>query len=242
VPQSSAEFRRNLAAVLALLALAALVFTLWPGIDLWVTGRFHDGKGTFPAEDSAIGQGVRYLVWDLSIAMFCAAVILWGAGLAGWRVRGIPTRLWAFIALLFAIGPVLLANNVLKEYWGRARPTSIIEFGGDKQFTPFWDMTDQCAANCSFVSGEGSGAAALAIALVVIGPFLTAGWRRGARLAYLATSIALPAAAIVQRVVTGRHFLSDTVFAILFVVLIAVLLHRAILGLRHDGAVPGGAC
>lgn len=229
MPQSSAEFRRNLAVLLALLVTAAAVFSIWPGIDLWVAARFYDGAGVFAAETSRLGQTLRYLVWDLSIVMFCAAVVLWVAGLFGRRVRGIGPAMWGFIALLFLLGPVLLSDTLLKEYWGRARPASVADFGGDRAFTPFWDKTDQCAANCSFVSGEASGAAALAIALMVLAPALTRGWPGAARAGYVAAAVGLPLAAIAQRVAAGRHFLSDVVFAALFVALIALVLHRILL-------------
>jgi lipid A 4'-phosphatase len=85
-------------------------------------------------------------------------------------------------------------------------------------------MTDQCARNCSFVSGEGSGAAALVIGgLVVLHALRTRLGERVITVAqlFLATS-AFTAAAL--RVILGRHFLSDTIFAALLVALIALLL------------------
>ena len=67
----------------------------------------------------------------------------------------------------FCFGPGLVVNGVLKAFWGRARPSQILEFGGAAQFTPPVQIADQCARNCSFVSGEASGVTMLAIAIGV---------------------------------------------------------------------------
>ena len=41
-------------------------------------------------------------------------------------------------------------------------------FGGNLTFSPPWWPSDQCLSNCSFVSGEVSGATATAIALLLV--------------------------------------------------------------------------
>ncbi|MBC7142063.1 MAG: hypothetical protein H5U18_07890, partial [Rhodobacteraceae bacterium] len=50
---------------------------------------------------------------------------------------------------------------------------------------------------------------------------------------YAAAGVLLPAAGLALRVMTGRHFLSDTVFAALFVSGIALVLHRLLLTERQ---------
>ena len=40
-------------------------------------------------------------------------------------------RICLFLILVMLLGPGLLVNGVLKEYWGRPRPRNIIPFGGN---------------------------------------------------------------------------------------------------------------
>src|SRR6185369_16911423 len=60
----------------------------------------------------------------------------------------------AFVVLALALGPGLLANVVLKDNWGRARPAHVVEFGGKSRFTPPLLVADQCGHNCAFVAGD----------------------------------------------------------------------------------------
>ena len=109
-----------------------------------------------------------------------------------------------------ALGPGLLANVVLKDHWGRARPTQIEAFGGTRQFTPAPLPASQCTRNCSFVSGH----AALGFSLVGFAFLLpTARWRRRA----IAATLGFGALIGLVRIVQGGHFLSDVVYAGLLV-------------------------
>jgi lipid A 4'-phosphatase len=147
-----------------------------------------------------------------------------------WRrdIFGIRTQLWVMITALFILGPGVLVNLVLKSVSGRARPADVTLFGGDANFTPAWLFSDQCVSNCSFVSGEGSGAAALVISGVLV--LLELRSRLGDFWLRIGTTalVLLGVMAAAQRVATGRHFLSDTVFAILLIFGLAVVLHGLI--------------
>lgn len=220
---------RRAALVLAGVALgSAAVFAAFPGLDLTVSGWFYrPGEGFWLARLPWIGA-LRNGIWNLSIAAFALSALALMLAAAGRPVPGFGARPAGFVFLLYLLGPVLLVNGILKEHWGRARPADVAEFGGAAAFTPPWPPADQCAANCSFVSGEGSAATVLALVFVILAP----GARRllpGPAFAlYAAAGILLPAAGLVLRVVTGRHFLSDTVFAVLLVLAIALALHRLI--------------
>ena len=63
-----------------------------------------------------------------------------------------------FLVVTLALGPGVITNLVLKDHWHRPRPIDVTEFGGSFRFTPWWDPRGPCADNCSFVSGEPSGA------------------------------------------------------------------------------------
>lgn len=198
--------------------LAAAVFLIWPGIDLWVSGLFHDG-GDFA--DPELLETLRHLIWAASIVTALGSLGLWLAWLPLRRRASVPGRLWGWIAAVYLLGPGILVNGILKEHWGRARPAHV--FGGEAEFTPPFVIADECARNCSFVSGEASAATALAIVLGALAwPLLAARgrWRAVMTLGGMAVVAAL------MRVVTGRHFLSDVVFAAFFTALVALALWR----------------
>lgn len=207
--------------------LTAAAFLLWPGIDLWVSGLFHDGE---EFADSDALESLRNLIWAASTLTALGALGLWLAWLPLGREAEVPGRLWGWIAAVYLLGPGLLVNGILKEHWGRARPEPV--FGGEAEFTRPFVIADECARNCSFVSGEASGATALAIVLgAVAWPLLA---ERGRRRTVL-TLGAVAAAAALMRVATGRHFLSDVVFAAFLTAFVALALWRAMnVAAAHD--------
>ncbi len=227
------DHRRAALWLAACFAAALAIFALLPGLDIRVSALFyHPGEGFWLAGDARL-QALREFVWDLSIAavLLSALALILAALRRPFRAFG--ARQAGFVFLLYLLGPILLVNGILKQYWGRARPGDIAEFGGTREFTPPWLPADQCASNCSFVSGEGSAAVALAITLVLLAPVVRAALPRALFGAYVALGVVLPVAGVALRVATGRHFLSDTVFAALFVLAIALALHRLILAGRR---------
>lgn len=221
--------RRLIPVLLALTAVAFLIFGLWPGIDLAVAGHFHDVTG-FPISQNLLIETLRRVFWDLSIVVPLLALGLLAASWFGkGRALGLPLRIWAYIVVLFVSGPGLLVNAGLKSYWGRARPTEITEFGGAAHFTPFYQVTDQCAKNCSFVSGEGAGSMAMAItALLILACFRERLGKSTYRLGQALTLLMLGFVGL-QRVASGGHFLSDVVLSWLFTALVAAILARFML-------------
>lgn len=221
---------RKAALTLAALALAALVlFAAVPRLDLVVSGWFYRQGQGFWLSDQPIVEAVRYGIWYLSVAVFVFSIVALLFAAARRPLLGVDVQEAGFIFLLYLIGPVLMVNGLLKTYWGRARPVDVTEFGGTAGFTPPWLPTDQCIDNCSFVSGEGSAATALALAFLVLAPDA---WRLLSRrgfAVYALAGVVLPAAGLALRVMTGRHFLSDTVFAMLLVLAIGLGLHRLLL-------------
>lgn len=230
------DLRRAAWGIGSVIAVAELGFAVFPQIDIGFSRLFYQPQAGFALAGSTALESFRDLVWTLAIIMFVLAVA--GAGLA-WakgRFLSLGLRDWGFIALLYILGPGLLVNGGLKEHWGRARPADVAEFGGPLSFTTPWLPSDQCASNCSFVSGEVSAAVVLAVALMMLRPGLARhvpGWV--VKIGTLAV-LAIPVAVMLQRIATGRHFLSDTLFAVLFMLALALLL-RALLW-RRDGPAP----
>jgi lipid A 4'-phosphatase len=209
--------------------LAAVLFSAAPGLDVAVSGLFFSG-GRFWLSDVGWLDRLRHLLWDASVILILASI----AGLVTAHATGrpalwLPGRVWVFVLLLYAAGPGLIVNALLKEYWGRARPANVEAFGGPAQFTaPLWPA-DQCGRNCSFVSGEAAAAVALGIAIFVMARHLRdrpgpAGMRR-----VVAAALVLAVTGSLLRLIAGRHFLSDVVFAWLIVAGLALMLDRLIL-------------
>ena len=226
--------RLTLWLVIAVLA-AAAVFLALPQLDPAASALFAvEGQG-FPLNENRVFDLVRRVVWGLSIAMVLLALTAALLALTGRQVAGIPGRLWGSVLALYVLGPGLLVEWGLKGHWGRARPAHVTEFGGTADYTPFWDATDQCQRNCSFVGGESSGAMALAISLLLILTHLRARLAPGLFRAGQGLALLMPLVAGFHRIATGRHFLSDVVFSLLFMALLAALLARLLPPLPMPG-------
>jgi lipid A 4'-phosphatase len=188
-------------------ALLVALFVAFPEIDLAVSGAFfHQAGQWFPPEDGLI-RGLAYRglprIGQLLLAVLAALLALS-------FVRQLP-RLKArravigFLLASALLGPVLLVDYSLKGHFGRARPATVQEFGGDRQFTPAFVPADQCKGNCSFVSGH-----------VATAAFIMAfGWlgAPGVRRRWLVASLVFASYFAWIRMTAGGHFLSDTVFA-----------------------------
>lgn len=215
-----------IAAALALTALVSGLALLFPGLDIAVAGLFH-APGVaidtqFPAENVVFLQDLR----QAGMGVTRWATILIGLAflakiLAPLLARLIPTRELLFLATTLAIGPGLLVNAFLKEVWGRPRPSETTLFGGPWTFLPAWIPGGQCPTNCSFPSGEASGAAWLLALVFVVPP----SWRR----ATLAVVLAWMAAISLNRMAFGSHFLSDVVIGWCLMLVVVLALRELVL-------------
>jgi lipid A 4'-phosphatase len=205
-------------------ALIHLLFAIWPSIDIWASRLFFQADGSFLLAKSVVAEDVRMPIWLASVTLAAlSALMLVISLLRGARART-SWRLWAFITTLYVVGPGLLVNVLLKQNWGRARPVSVEAFGGDKLFTPPFEIAGQCANNCSFVSGEAASAAVMVIVLAICFGGIVAKRQRVLAVVGLGCVFMLASG---LRVATGRHFLSDVVFAGLFMLIIARISYRA---------------
>ncbi len=118
------------------------------------------------------------------------------------------------------MAPGLFVNVLLKDHWGRPRPIDVAQFGGSEHFVPWWDPRGDCPNNCSFVSGDVSGAF-WTIAPAALAP---PQWRA---LAYGA-ALTLGAGMAALRLIAGGHFMTDAIFAGVFTFLIIWVVHGLI--------------
>ena len=204
-----------------------VLFMALPGLDLWVSGLFWRPADGFFLRDWAPFRDIYGLVpivtWALVVGLALLGLAVWvfGRAIGPFDRRTIP-----FLLLSIAIGPGLLTNTVLKDHWGRARPSQVTQFGGTKMFTPVLQPSDQCGHNCSFPSGH----SAMAFSLVGLG-FLPATRRR--RQWVTGAALGFGGLVALVRIGQGGHFLSDNIFAALLVGAVAWGLHRWIV--EDDG-------
>ncbi|KIL99787.1 Phosphoesterase PA-phosphatase related [Paramagnetospirillum magnetotacticum MS-1] len=208
-------------------ALAALVpLTLFPAIDIGTSALFYDAAGRgFPFRVHPLGEFARK---TLPIFLFIAAglIALGGAASALLKrpVAGIDPRKALLVVVSLALGPGLMVNVVLKDNWGRPRPSTIAEFNAGHtpalRYTPPLIISDQCPDNCSFPSGH----AALGFWTVSLALMAPPRRRRIAVMAGLGFGLAMGLVRIAQ----GGHFLSDVAYSGVIVVGLIMGLHRLI--------------
>ncbi len=191
---------------LAVTLLLAWVFTAWPQLDLWTSARFRTAGGAFVGDS---WPWVRFLYVGIPISGRIYAIVgvivivvsIWRPNPAGARW----SRRLAALAWVSILSSGLLVNAGLKEYWGRARPVQVTQFGGTQHFSPALLPTDQCSHNCSFVSGH----ATSGFILMSIGLMGSVATRRR----WFWIGLGWGAVASLARIAQGGHFLSDTLFA-----------------------------
>jgi len=206
-----------------------VVLVAVPGIDLVVSGWFHSQEAGFVWRRApvaiflhdAIQIASRVIGAALALGFLYTAVRLI-------RLFRLGSRQWLFLLLALVVGPGLVANVVLKDNWGRARPAQVTQFGGQKTFSPPLVMTNQCRTNCSFVAGDPASGFFLHSFAYVVAP------RR--RRVVLAGGIAAGLAAGLLRIGMGAHFFSDVLFAGGFMIATSALLHILIFGRKATGA------
>ena len=211
---------REIWATAAFGLVAAILFVAVPEIDLAAAQALYVGDNRFVLSGTTIS-----VVWSKLtriVALIIVVALAIGLILSVLRHRavfGLDWRRYVFVLLCFGIGAGIVANAIFKENWGRARPSQIVEFGGEKQFSPAFVIADQCPRNCSFVSGDSAFAfGTLAFALLA-----------GRRRRYVLAALAFGMIVGVGRMLTGAHFLSDVVFSGVFTVLTVLVLERLLL-------------
>lgn len=204
------------AGALTALLLCGPVFMLFPHLDTQVSSLFyspgHGFSGLAPPVEMV--RNVFKLIYILACVFAVAGVVL--AYRARGRIFGLRWREHLFVIICLVLGPGIVANVALKDQWGRARPREIVQFGGDKAFTAVLVPARQCRRNCSFISGEASSIfmAFFALALVLRRSRGLIGW-----------GLACGFAAGLIRIAQGGHFMSDVIFAGIFMALTAAAVH-----------------
>jgi lipid A 4'-phosphatase len=195
----------------------SLLFIAFPGIDIFVSSLFFDGQ--FPLNDRA-WQSLQQralggvLGFTLLVVLITYAYNKW----SGRNVLAIDGRKVCYLFLVLILGAGLFVNAGLKDHFGRARPRDVAEFGGSRQFTPAFALSNECRKNCSFSSGDAA-AAFFFLALAVASRRRRAMWVAALGFGVLVS---------LSRLAAGAHFLSDVAVSFFVMLLVADLLHHYI--------------
>jgi len=218
---------RGLAALLlvAMFLGATVVFLIYPELDLAVGANMLGPDGRFLLALSRTAELLHYATpyWvGICIGFFVLAAIL--------RLLGRPIGnlgLWQalYVAAVFAIGPGLLTNTLLKDHSGRPRPVDVLQFRGSNVYVAPFAFDGDCDHNCSFVAGDPSAAFALTAPALLL-PARRRKWG-------IAAALGFGIAVGLLRMYQGGHFLSDVIFGAIFSLGTVLLLHW--LMFRPDG-------
>jgi lipid A 4'-phosphatase len=216
--------RTGLIVALAIAVNVGLVFGIFPQLDLMISAPFYAikrGSSDFGLRvDDPVAMARDAGLW---VGTLIILPVLGALAIKLLRPKHrllVPGRAIVFLIATLALAPGLFVNVLLKDHWGRPRPIDVTQFGGDQHFVAWWDPRGDCPKNCSFVSGDVSGAF-WTLAPAALAP---PQWRA---LAYGA-ALALGTAMAALRIVAGAHFLTDAVFAGVFTFLIIWIVHGLI--------------
>lgn len=193
---------------LLILGIAATVFLEAHGKDLEWTGTFYSAGGK--------GNGwvhAREAPWDLLYDYGEIPGIALAVGAALFLVVSHFRKAFdeyrkpcLVIILTVIIGPGILVNGILKNYWGRPRPVDIVAFGGHAEYRKTWPPGGASDGK-SFTCGHCAMAFSISSAVAFF-PYHPV-----ASIAALFAGVAFGIITGIARVVQGGHFVTDVLWS-----------------------------
>jgi membrane-associated PAP2 superfamily phosphatase len=211
--------------IIGVIAVASTAVFWLTDLDIRVSALFHNAlhpDGPWPRAGAPLWMALYRIDTHLTVvlAIIAGALVITGA-LSGRDRRRVVYGL--FIILSVALGAGLIVNNTLKEYWGHPRPAEIVEFGGSGRYAPPWAKRP---------SGEGesfpSGHAAIAFSYIVF-YFILRIPRPGLARVFFWGALFLGCLMGLGRMIQGRHFLSDVLWAAYIPYLSCMLFYYGVL-------------
>ena len=217
---TTSRHRYALIIPLAVLAVGTLIAWL-TDVDLRVARWFFDPEShRWPISSATpfelanrYGQLVGWIPALSAIGVLCASI--WVRKFKHLRKPAV------FLILLLALGPGVVVNVILKDQWGRPRPSQVEEFGGMFQYREPWLIGPKGHKRTSFPSGHA------AMGFFFTAPyFLLLARRRRAALAWLAGGVCFGMFVGLARISKGAHWTSDILWSFGAVYLVAYALAR----------------
>jgi lipid A 4'-phosphatase len=193
-----------------------LFFTFFPKFDIFFSNFFFF-EGKFISDKYVFIRSLRSFLKDLMIVISIASLLIIMVNFFFKNKKKTIIKFRTKLILIgFIVGPVigcgLIANFYFKDNWGRARPINIQEFGGEKTYTQPFIISDQCERNCSWISGEASAAFSFITGTIILKNPI-----------FFMLNIIFGIIVSFCRIAMGGHFLSDNIFAMIFMIYLAIL-------------------
>jgi membrane-associated PAP2 superfamily phosphatase len=218
-----------LATPMAALLLMTVLFTIFDW-DRQIAERFYrSGRGWY-LDKQLLWVWLHAYGTVPGLVLTLTTLILWMASFHSRKLR--PWRRPCLVVVLTSLlAAGLVVNAVLKQYWGRPRPSQTIEFGGKWEYRPIFPPGPP-GKGASFPCGH----CTMGFVFLAMASF-----RRQSRpLAYggVAAGIVMGGLLSAARVVQGAHFFSDTIWSLGIVGMVAAALDIYLP--RSDPHRPGG--
>ena len=198
------------------LVISCVFITSGPSIDLYISGLFYYGASQFSLQSFDL---TSILFRDILLPLILIYILI--IPIIG-RFAKIDKIFFNYkfsikeIFLLWGsqiVGVLILVNLILKNLWGRARPNDVLQLGGKETFSPWYEITDVCGSNCSFVSGDASVGFSIIILYLIT-----------KKIIFFYASVVAGFVFGLIRIMAGGHFLSDIFFAGIFIVILNIIL------------------
>lgn len=194
-------------------AFSSIIFVIFPQIDIFISSLFYSSQEGFFMKGTPIETVLYHSVGPVLGLSLALPIFIWIYNLVAKKdLLHVNKKVIFYLLLVLAIGPGIIVNDILKDHWGRARPAETTIFGGHKEFTPAFVLSDQ--GGHSFSCGHNAGAFFL-IALALLATKRKALW--------MSLALSYGVAMSFIRIAAGGHFLSDTIVSF-FIVYITTLI------------------
>ena len=198
--------------------LIAILLTIGPGFDLFFSGLFYKSNNQFLLQSyysvTIFFRDILLPVILVYILVLPIISILIPINKLYFGYKFSTKRIF-FVWITLIINIIFIINLFLKNVWGRTRPGDVLEFGGKDDFFPWYQISDACTSNCSFVSGD----AAVGFSLIVL-------YFVSNNLKYVYLSIIFGLLFGMVRIAEGGHFLSDVIFSAIIVFFFSFIINK----------------
>ena len=218
-PKTFTQINKNLFfCIFVILVLIAILLTAGPSFDIFFSSLFYKDNNQFLLQSyyliTVLFRDVLLpiiLVYTLVLPIISKLIpinkLYFGYNFSTKEILFVWTTLF--------INLILIINLFLKNFWGRARPGDVLELGGKDDFSSWYQISDACTSNCSFVSGD----AAVGFSLIAL--YLVSN-----NLKYVYLSIIFGFILGLIRIAEGGHFLSDVIFSAIIVFLFSFIIKK----------------
>jgi membrane-associated PAP2 superfamily phosphatase len=218
----------------ALLLLSWIIIEL--DLDRRIAAHFYDpSEGWYLADKQPWRWLYRYGTIP-GLLLSLTAVTGWFWSLATPRIKYLQ-RYFLIIVLTAILGPGVLVNGILKNYWSRPRPRQVEEFGGQ------WNYRHPHQPG---IPGKGKSFPCGHCSMGFLFCSLMVFRRHKAWLAYTGGAFGLLLGGLLSaaRIVQGAHFLSDTLWSMGILLMLPTALHFIVLkipSIRMERVIQKGS-